>query len=212
MCQVWSKRPQAKQLFQAFVQGQCYDQAYTATHEGHRSHVLWQKGNKVNCTQCGLSLHLDAQQRIILTTAIKKPCKGAGLSGSPPLEEIFRRQATQASPQSPDDSASGSSQTSPQAPQAVPISSKKPRLQFQQLPQPPEPHPKGDGPTPRRLHFPTKLDQQAHGSLALQPERALTPSQPDPLSALTSEDTPEATSPGQPSHDGEDTSFTVDYF
>ena len=35
-----------EQLFQAFVQGQCLDQPYTATHEGHSSHVLWQKGQQ----------------------------------------------------------------------------------------------------------------------------------------------------------------------
>ena len=154
-----------EQLFQAFVQGQCLDQPYTATHEGHTSHALRQKGSKVTCTQCGLSLHLDAQQRLILTGAIKKPCKGSGISGSPPLTEIFRKQAAQASQQkSPEDSTSGTSQTTQPAPQVVQETSKKPRLQHQHHAESQEPNLKGPGPTPRRLHFPTELDQQAQGS------------------------------------------------
>ena len=144
--------------------------------------------------------------------AFKKPCKGAGSTGSPPLEEFFRRQATQASPKSPEDSASGSSQLSQHATQAVAPTTKKPRLQHQQPADPPEPNLKGSGPTPRRLHFPTKLDQQAQGSLASMPEQAMTPSPHDPLSRPPNHATPEATSPGHEGHDGEDPSITVDYF
>lgn len=75
--------------FQAFVTGHCLDQACTQPHEGHHSHTLWQKGGKVSCTQCGLSLHLDAQQRVILTAAIKRPCEGAAQAGTPPLTDFL---------------------------------------------------------------------------------------------------------------------------
>ena len=85
-----------EQAFQAFVDSQCLDQAYTQPHEGHTSHTLWQKGGEVSCTQCGLNLHLDAQRRVILTGAIRKPCKGAGTAGSPPLTEYFIKQSSAA--------------------------------------------------------------------------------------------------------------------
>ena len=85
-----------EQAFQAFVTGQCLDQAYTQPHEGHNSHALWQKGGTVSCAQCGLSLHLDAQQRVILTAAIRRPCKGAAKAGTPPLTDYFTRQTSTA--------------------------------------------------------------------------------------------------------------------
>ena len=135
----------------------------------------------------------------------KKPCKGAGSSGSPSLEEIFRRQTTQASPKSPEDTASGHSHTSQHAPQEEQSTFKKPRLPPQQQNEPPEPNVLDTGPTPRRLHFPTMLDQHTQGSLANQPEQAMTPSQQDPSSR-------EATSPGHADVDGEETSINVDYF
>ena len=191
-----------EQTFQAFVQGHCKDQPYTASHEGHRSHVLWQKGTKVNCTQCGLSLHLDTHQRLILTTAFKKPCKGAGT----PLEEFFRRQATQTAPQSPADSASGSSQHSQHPPRAATTTAKRPRTQHQQPPEAIEPNLKGSGPTPRTLHILTQLDQQAQGS------QAMTPSHQDPLSNLTNQNMPGETPPQPEGQEDEDPSITVDYF
>ena len=107
--------------------------------------------------------------------------KGSGISGSPPLAEIFRKQAEQASQQkSPGDSTSGTSQTTQQAPPALQEKSKKPRLQHQKPEEQQEPNLKGQGPTPRRLHFPTELDQQAQGTLAHKPAQAKTPSSPDP--------------------------------
>ena len=60
-----------EQVFQAFVQGHCLDQPYNQEHAGHSSHALWQKGTKVTCTQCGITLHLDGQHRLILTAAVK---------------------------------------------------------------------------------------------------------------------------------------------
>ena len=59
------------------------------------------QGSKVSCAQCELSLHLDGQNRVILTGAIRKPCKGAATSGSPPLTEYFRSQPSQANQQAP---------------------------------------------------------------------------------------------------------------
>ena len=199
-----------EQLFQAFVQGQCLDQPYEAPHDGHRSHVLWQKGTRVNCTQCGLSLHLDAHQRLILTTAFKKPCKGAGSTGSP-LEEFFRRQATHTEPQSPEDSASGSSHQS-QHPKAGTATAKRPKTQPQQPAEASESQPKGPGPTPRRLHFPTQLDQHAQGTLATSPAQAMTPSPQVPLSSLTNQHTLGTATAGQAGQADEDASITVDYF
>ena len=93
------------------VNGPCLDQPYAKTHEGHASHSLWQKGDRVTCRQCGLQLHLDAQQRVILTGALKKLRKGSGISGSPPLSD-FRRQVEQAShPDTADRAAQASPMT-----------------------------------------------------------------------------------------------------
>ena len=92
--------------FQAFVQGQCIDQPYKHEHAGHSSHALWQKGNKAMCAQCGITLHLDGQHRLILTAAVKKPCRGSGSQSSTPLTAIFKKQLEQASQSgSPDSSA-----------------------------------------------------------------------------------------------------------
>ena len=38
------------------------------------------------------SLHLDGQQRVILTASVKRPCKGAASAGTPPLTDFFARQ------------------------------------------------------------------------------------------------------------------------
>ena len=78
--------------FQSFLTSSCLDQPCPHSHDGHQSHALWQKGSKVTCTQCGLSLHLDGQQRVILTASIKRPCKGAASAGTPPLTDFFARQ------------------------------------------------------------------------------------------------------------------------
>ena len=111
------------------------------------------------------------QQRLILTGAVKKPCKGSGLSGSQPLTEIFRKQAEQASQQrSSGESTDTTSQSAPQAPTAYQDPAKKPKLDTQAA----RPF---EGPTPRRLHFHTELDQQAHGLQANNAALAMTPSQ-----------------------------------
>ena len=80
--------------FTTFLDSECSDLAFEDNHPGHASHQLWQKGEKLTCKLCGLQLHLDGQKRIIQTAAFRKECKGAGLKGSPPLQEIFRRQTT----------------------------------------------------------------------------------------------------------------------
>ena len=94
---------QNEAAFLAFVQGQCINQAYARPHDGHASHNLWQRGEKVQCRNCGIQVHLDAQQRPIVTGALQKTCKGAAVSSSPPLVEIFRRQAEKASQSQPED-------------------------------------------------------------------------------------------------------------
>ena len=83
--------------FTAFLQSPCLDRAYDQPHDAHSSHQLWQKGDKVSCKQCGLTLHLDGHQRVILTGANRRSCKGAASRGSPPLPELFRQQAQKAS-------------------------------------------------------------------------------------------------------------------
>lgn len=138
-----------EQVFQAFVQGQCLDQPYNTDHAGHTSHALWQKGNKVTCTQCGITLHLDGQQRLILTAAVKKPCKGSGSNSSTPLTEIFRKQLEQASQHGSQDSSEDTSQQAPQESQVLQAQVKKPRLDHRWTPpSSTEEHPR---PTPRRL-------------------------------------------------------------
>ena len=103
-----------EQAFQDFIQGRCYDQPYDTEHAGHNSHALWQKGSKVNCTQCGITLHLDGQQRLILTAAVKKPSKGSHSQSSTPLTEIFRKQMEQASQHSSSESSGVSSPKPPE--------------------------------------------------------------------------------------------------
>ena len=83
--------------FHSFVQGRCINQLYDQSHPHHSSHTLWQKGDKLNCQNCGTHTQLDAQQRPILTAVLRKPCKGAPIGASPPITEIFRRQTAQVS-------------------------------------------------------------------------------------------------------------------
>ena len=149
-----------EQTFQTFVDGPCLDREYVLPHGGHASHALWQKGPKVTCTHCGLSLHLDGQNRVILTGAIRKPCKGAANGGSPPLTEYFRSQPSQAAQQAPQPAtedpppvheASHTATHKSQDPAATQAATCGAR------PSSEGPHGR---PTPRRLHFPTELDQQ----------------------------------------------------
>ena len=194
-----------EQIFQDFVKGQCLDQPYEASHEGHSTHVLWQKGNRVNCTQCGLSLHLDTQQRLILTTAFKKPCKGAGAAGSPPLEEYFRKQATQAPSSSPDTSSEQGTCS-----QHQPTPSDRQYATRLSLQDTAAVTPQDSRPTPRRLHFTTQLDQRDQGTLAIQPAPAMTPSLPVPWHSSTHQHMPNQGGSGD--EDEETNSFTVDFF
>ena len=83
--------------FTAFLQSPCLDRAHGQPRDAHSSHQLWRKGDKVSCKQCGLVLHLDGQQRVILTGASRRSCKGAATKGSPLLPELFRQQAQRAS-------------------------------------------------------------------------------------------------------------------
>ena len=83
--------------FLHFVQSKCINQLYDQSHDGHTSHTLWQKGDKLTCQTCGTHTQLDAQQRPILTAVLKTQRKGAPIGASPPLTEIFRRQTAQAS-------------------------------------------------------------------------------------------------------------------
>ena len=46
--------------FQQFSQR--VDQAYTHNRSGHSTHSLWQKGDRVRCTQCGIQWHLDGEK------------------------------------------------------------------------------------------------------------------------------------------------------
>ena len=147
-----------EQTFQAFVEGPCLDRAYVLPHEGHASHALWQKGTKVTCAHCGLSLHLDGQNRIILTGAIRKPCKGAAIGGSPPLTEYFRSQPSQAAHQATrqleEASRTGTEVKHTDSVQSQP----QPQQQPTALGLCPQPEVQHGRPTPRRLHFPTDLD------------------------------------------------------
>ena len=93
--------------FQAFVKGPCINQLYEQSHPGHVSHVLWQRGDRLQCKNCGTQTQLDAHSRPILTNAFRKNCKGAAPAGSPPLTEIFRRQNAKASPADGRHAASG---------------------------------------------------------------------------------------------------------
>ena len=207
-----------EQVFQAFVQGQCHDQPYTADHAGHTSHALWQKGSKVTCTQCGITLHLDRQQRLILTAAVKKPCKGSGSNSSTPLTEIFRKQLEQASQHSSPASPSDTSQVAQQEAQAKPETVKQSKLDHRQATQ------SGAEAKPRRLHFPTDMDLQEQGSEADNAALAMNPSLVAASALNNSSGQAPATTPpaapicaenaSQPSPEGEPQmdDFTVDYF
>ena len=124
--------------FNTFIQSPCVNQAYTQAHTGHPSHALWRTGEKVKCNQCGTHWNLDGELRIIATQALHKPCKGAGAKGSPPISDFFKKK--------PEQSSSHSSDTS-QKPAAMEAGS-------------------ASGPTPRRLSFPTALDEQEQAEIA----------------------------------------------
>lgn len=113
---------------------------------------------------------------MILTGAIRRQRKGAAISGSPPLTELFRRQTEQAT----QDKASEAGQQGLQG-QLAPGESEdasgqakasKPPASYRTSPSPDGPHGR---PTPRRLHFPTALDEPAQLEQAPMPVEQTTP-------------------------------------
>ena len=79
-----------EQAFKDYLSGPCLDCPFEGEHKGHPSHKLWQKGQKISCTGCGLQLHLDSNRRIITSTTFLKECRGAGTQGSPPIHAFFK--------------------------------------------------------------------------------------------------------------------------
>lgn len=77
--------------FQHFITSKCIDQAFSQPSQTHPSHCLWQKGEKVPCTNCGCQSNLDGELRIITNQVLTKVCKGAATKGSPPLSEFFKK-------------------------------------------------------------------------------------------------------------------------
>lgn len=121
--------------FNSCIQSPCVNQAFTAAHEGHPSHALWQIGEKVKCALCGTHWNLDSHLRIIATQAFHKACKGAGGKNTPPISTFFNKK--------PATSSSHSSEPSHQEDATA------------------------SGPTPRRLNFPTALDDKEQEALSL---------------------------------------------
>ena len=136
------------------------------------SHVLWQKGNRVTCTQCGITLHLDGQQRLIHTAAVKKPCKSSGSQTSTPLTELFRRQTEQASQEASRSSHAPGSSTPPEEHEAEQV--KRPRLGTTNTRHLDETS--DTGPTPRRLHFQTDFDARTQATATVPTALAMSPS------------------------------------
>ena len=79
-----------EQAFTDYINSRCLDCPFEGQHAGHPTHRLWQKGNRISCTHCGLQLHLDNSKRIINTANFLKECKGAGIKGSPPIQSFFK--------------------------------------------------------------------------------------------------------------------------
>ena len=77
--------------FQAFVQGPCINRPYEQPHQGHArvmpATFCGKEVTDLQCKNCGTQTQTDAQQRPILTNALQKSCKGAAISGSPPITE-----------------------------------------------------------------------------------------------------------------------------
>ena len=130
-CGVNTHKRVNEEAFQHFITSKCIDQAYPQPPQGHPSHSLWQKGEKVKCTQCGCQWNLDGEQRIITNQVLSKVCKGAGAKGSPPLSEFFKKKG--------DTHSQAEGDHKPTAEPEPAVSTR---------------------PTPRRLHFPTSLDDR----------------------------------------------------
>ena len=136
--------------FQSFITSRCIDEQYTQSSQAHPSHSLWQKGGKVRCTSCGCQWNLDGDSRIISNLHLTKACRGASGGGSPPISDFFKRKS---------EALSQEAEGAPQAPEAPDQDRHK-------------------GPTPRRLHFPTALDER---------ETATKPGPPDHASGTSAD-------------------------
>ena len=130
-CGVNTHKRVNEEAFQHFITSKCIDQAYPQPPQGHPSHSLWQKGEKVKCAQCGSHWNLDGEQHIITNQVLSKICKGAGTKGSPPLSEFFKKKS--------DAHSQAEGDHKPTAEHEPEVSTR---------------------PTPRRLHFPTSLDDR----------------------------------------------------
>ena len=137
--------------FTTFLDSECSDLAFEDNHPGHASHQLWQKGEKVKCTQCGCQWNLDGEQRIITNQSLTTVCKGAGTKGSPPLSEFFKKKSD----------SQGQAEADAQ--------------------QPTEAHEQAVStrPTPRRLHFPTALDERESRTTSSATDQVMTTSEED---------------------------------
>ena len=152
-----------EKAFNDYLHSPCLDCPFEGQHKGHPSHQLWQKGNKISCTLCGLQLHLDSQQRVISTSNFLKQCKGAGTKGSPPIHSFFKT--------TPPTQHGGTSGKEPQTNTATPGSSTR----FQ----------------PRRLHFSTPLterEEEHEPAQAMIPSQAAGPHTKSTEHAQPSED------------------------
>ena len=121
-----------EQAFTDYINSPCLDGPFEAQHGGHHTHQLWRKGNRISCKQCGIQLHLDSNQRIILTASLLKECKGAGIKGSPSIQSFFK-------PTPPTPSGGGSTEKQGSG-TGTPTTT--------------------EGPKPKRLHFPTPLTER----------------------------------------------------
>ena len=93
-CGVNTHKRVNEEAFQTFLASPCVDRAFPTPPQGHPSHTLWQKGERVRCTQCGAQWNLHSEQRVIANQLLSKVCKGAGTKGSPPLSEFFKKKDT----------------------------------------------------------------------------------------------------------------------
>lgn len=67
-------------------------------HDGHPSHRLWQKGSRLHCSSSGTQAHLDRESKVIITTSLKKECKGAATRGSSRIQEMVRKRPLTGTP------------------------------------------------------------------------------------------------------------------
>ena len=75
-----------------FINSPCIDEAYKGEAIGHSTHSLWQLGSKVTRKHCGLAVLTDKDNRLIITQALRKACKGAPVKKSTGLRTYFPTQ------------------------------------------------------------------------------------------------------------------------